>query len=247
MQKRLYIGIIGILALVVFEGAVFYWVKIMWNEFWTIVAAEALIGGGGLIVWMFKRNIMSFVGRKPQPETTHDIEAYEPSELVVKYPWVSLLPQAKQEIVALAVACESISHRSDLLRELLEANEDLSITCVLVDGRTARKAEKDMEWTGLTKSVEASIERLKAAKERMTEKERKRFGIEVYETPPPFNMVVLDHQSENAYMQVGYYLIGIDQNYRITNVFRKKGREKLFRKYWDEYQNYFNTNSSISM
>jgi hypothetical protein len=182
------------------------------------------------------------------PTELNGIEAYDYSELVAKYPWVRLLPQAKQEIVVLGAACESISHHADFLKQLLEANKDLTISCVLVNADVVlfrTELEKEKGWIALRKTAEASLERLKAAKDQMTEDERNRFTIEAYEAVPPFNMVVLDPQTENAYMQVGYYPTGIDQNYRITNVFHKKDKRAVFLKYWNEYLSYSQTYSSV--
>jgi len=174
---------------------------------------------------------------KPTSKPTGtEMEAFDASELVAKYPWTKLLPDAKQDIVIFAVACESISHYGDLLRQLLETNKDLTITCAFMEPYVTKTAEREEGWTGATASASASLKRLETAKEQMGESERNRFAIEAYEGPVPFNMVVLDHQTENAYMQVGYYPRGIDQTHRITNVFRKKGRETLFRKYWNEYK-----------
>lgn len=185
-------------------------------------------------------------GALPSTEL-NGMESYDYAELVAKYPWVRLLPQAKQEIVVLGASCESVSRHTDFLKQLLEANKDLTISCILVsthDTVYMKELEKEKGWIGLRKTAEASLERLKATKDKMTEDERNRFTIEVYEAVPPFNMVVLDPKTENAYMQVGYYPTGIDQNYRITNVFHKKDRKSLFLKYWNEYMSYCNTYSS---
>lgn len=190
---------------------------------------------------------MGFVNA-PSPIELNRIEAYDYQDLVAQYPWVRLLPQAKQEIIVLGAACESISHHTDFLKQLLEANKDLTISCALVNTDNTifmKELEKEKGWIGLRKSAEASLERLKAAKGQISEDLRNRFAVEAYEVVPPFNMVVLDPQTENAYMQVGYYPTGIDQNYRISIVFHKKDKRTVFLKYWNEYKSYRQTHSSV--
>ena len=66
MQKRWILGLIAVVAIVVFEGTVFYEVHIMWNDFWTIVAAEVLVVGGGVVTWTFRPEIMAFIGKAPR-------------------------------------------------------------------------------------------------------------------------------------------------------------------------------------
>ncbi|MGD0424688.1 MAG: hypothetical protein ABSA92_14715 [Candidatus Bathyarchaeia archaeon] len=177
-------------------------------------------------------------------DETHDIEAYEYSELVAKYPWGTLLAQAKQEIVVLGLTCESVSRHTDLLKQLLQANKDLRITCALVENDILADLQKEKQWKGLAEAAKSSEQRLEAVKDQMSKGEQIRFEVRFYDDCPPFNMVALDPYADNAYMQIGYYPTGIDQNYRITNVFHKKSRTILFQKYWNEYLNYIKTISS---
>ncbi len=65
MRRRVWLGLSAIAAVVVFVGVVSYEEHILWNEYWTVVIAEATVGLGGLVLWTFKPEIMAFIGKAP--------------------------------------------------------------------------------------------------------------------------------------------------------------------------------------
>jgi len=168
-----------------------------------------------------------------------EIHAYDYPELSSKLPWETFLPQAREEIIVLGGSSESLARKTYLLKELLQQNGDLTITCLIVNPGHDELLDKlaiEKRWAGLKGSARSTLDRITELKTELTDDERKRLKLMTYNIEPPFNMVILDPQLDSGQMQFGHYISGIDPKYRIVNVFRKSGRKELFDKYWKEYK-----------
>jgi len=206
----------------------------LWILFTGMTAGFTLINAG--ILWSSKGQVVTGTIVGP---AKNEIETYVTSDLAEKIPWVKLLPQAKQEIVIVAITCKSIANNATLIKQLLEANKELMITCNVVEPRKLLKGKAEEEYMKTMKLPEMPLNRLITLKGQMLDSQSIRFEIEEFEEHPPFEMVILDHQAEDAYMQ-------IDGRVGFTTAFHKKGNEELFRRYWEEYQIYRKSVSSYT-
>ena len=177
-------------------------------------------------------------GKEPEAVEISKLLTYTREQLIAELPFDRLLARAKQEIVFVAASLEHVATKTDLLTRLIRQNNDLTVTCVLLNPENKQLIEvlEKKGWAGLKNACESSLKRLCALKTRLGGEERKRLRIMTYDVEPPFTMVILDPRTNNGHMELGSYISGIDPSSRIMNVFTKKGMKELFEKYWDEYK-----------
>ncbi len=158
---------------------------------------------------------------------------------------------SRKDLPGLQDDLESAKHRVDLLGWTLEnvtvqnrhtiarlLKNGIHVRFILLspDSKLIETAERSMTSLTLKKSIERSLEELKELKDSLSNIERGRLDIRTHDLLPWHTLVLVDAESDNAMVNVEYYVYGTDSSSCPSFRFFKKEQPAWFSKYWESYQ-----------
>lgn len=193
-------------------------------------------------------------GEASETAETSGLEVFTRAEVERKFPFESFVSQVKHggELVLMVGAFSTRRYDTDTIKRLI-TEKNVTVTILLLAPAIYKKVgdgminmtveiERDFQWQNLIADIQHTLTLLCKLRRDLKEL-RSRLIIRTYDRTPTLSMIVIDPNTEDAIMQVGTYLSGPDARARFQIILSKKAREKVFKKYWAEYEMIYDKHS----
>lgn len=189
--------------------------------------------------------------------TSLELQVLTRAEIEREFPFDRFVSQVKHggELVIMARAFSSVRPKLDVIKRLI-TEENITVTILLLAPTATKRreavlpttmktvdvltdfsgeVERDFKWQGLSADIEGTRNLLCGLRKGLKGL-RDHLVIRTYDRIPILSMIVIDPSTEDAIMQVGTYLSGMNASAQLQIIIHKKIQKDVFEKYWDEYK-----------